>query len=247
MSESERGRGLIPEDIPALSPISPISSSSAQSRVLASGRQGYGGGPRPQIVVSIPMSQALRESSSQLSRSSTPTMASSSIRPRQIAIKSSPSGSTDASSQLGRRPCNQFAVKSTRGTASGIAERADLEGGGSGRMSSGDGRQSSDGQRLQNQSRGPIQRPPTPAFVPSARAPSVSPPPPILRHAAPIGGLASASGGGGKRGKLSSTIRGSGGGRGKLGRGGTFRHRKLLKDAELGVTKPAIRRLARRG
>lgn len=41
------------------------------------------------------------------------------------------------------------------------------------------------------------------------------------------------------------------GGRGKggkgLGKGGVLRHRKILRDNIQGVTKPAIRRLARRG
>ena len=32
-----------------------------------------------------------------------------------------------------------------------------------------------------------------------------------------------------------------------MGKGGAIRHRKLLKDNVQGVTKPAIRRLARRG
>ena len=40
-------------------------------------------------------------------------------------------------------------------------------------------------------------------------------------------------------------------GRGKgakgIGRGGAKRHRKLLRDSEYGITKAAIRRLARRG
>ena len=40
-------------------------------------------------------------------------------------------------------------------------------------------------------------------------------------------------------------------GRGKggkgLGKGGTKRHRKVLRDNIQGITKPAIRRLARRG
>ncbi|KAJ4457172.1 putative Histone H4 [Paratrimastix pyriformis] len=40
-------------------------------------------------------------------------------------------------------------------------------------------------------------------------------------------------------------------GRGKggkgLGKGGAKRHRKVLRDSILGITKPAIRRLARRG
>ena len=36
------------------------------------------------------------------------------------------------------------------------------------------------------------------------------------------------------------------GGKG-LGKGGAIRHRKVLRDSILGVTKPAIRRLAHRG
>ncbi|KAJ5522896.1 hypothetical protein N7513_003248 [Penicillium frequentans] len=36
------------------------------------------------------------------------------------------------------------------------------------------------------------------------------------------------------------------GGKG-LGKGGAKRHRKILRDQILGITKPAIRRLARRG
>jgi len=47
------------------------------------------------------------------------------------------------------------------------------------------------------------------------------------------------------------TTTGGGGGRGKgakgLGKGGAKRHRKVLRDNIQGVTKPAIRRLARRG
>ena len=43
----------------------------------------------------------------------------------------------------------------------------------------------------------------------------------------------------------------SGTGRGKggkgLGKGGAKRHKKVLKDTIIGITKPAIRRLARRG
>ncbi|KAL7489288.1 hypothetical protein ACHAW6_014913 [Cyclotella cf. meneghiniana] len=42
--------------------------------------------------------------------------------------------------------------------------------------------------------------------------------------------------------------RGKGGKGGKgLGKGGALRHRKRLKDNIYGITKPAIRRLARRG
>ena len=41
--------------------------------------------------------------------------------------------------------------------------------------------------------------------------------------------------------------RGSGGGGRGLGKGGARRHRKVLRDNIQGVTKPAIRRLARRG
>ena len=36
-------------------------------------------------------------------------------------------------------------------------------------------------------------------------------------------------------------------GRGKGGKGGAKRHRKVLRDNIQGITKPAIRRLARRG
>ncbi|KAJ7661170.1 histone-fold-containing protein [Mycena rosella] len=36
-------------------------------------------------------------------------------------------------------------------------------------------------------------------------------------------------------------------GRGKGGKGGAKRHRKILRDNIQGITKPAIRRLARRG
>ena len=48
----------------------------------------------------------------------------------------------------------------------------------------------------------------------------------------------------------SKTVKGSGGkglgGKG-LGKGGAKRHRKVLRDSIQGVTRPAIRRLARRG
>ncbi|TGJ82325.1 hypothetical protein E0Z10_g6441 [Xylaria hypoxylon] len=37
------------------------------------------------------------------------------------------------------------------------------------------------------------------------------------------------------------------GGKGLGGKGGIKRHRKILRDNILGITKPAIRRLARRG
>ncbi|POW03016.1 hypothetical protein PSHT_11863 [Puccinia striiformis] len=40
--------------------------------------------------------------------------------------------------------------------------------------------------------------------------------------------------------------RGKSGGKG-LGKGGAKRHRKILRDNIQGITKPAIRRLARRG
>ena len=50
---------------------------------------------------------------------------------------------------------------------------------------------------------------------------------------------------------LSPTSRQGGSGRGKggkgLGKGGAKRHRKILRDNIEGITKPAIRRLARRG
>ena len=50
---------------------------------------------------------------------------------------------------------------------------------------------------------------------------------------------------GGKQGWAAG--RGSGGGGMGLGKGGARRHRKVLRDNIQGVTKPAIRRLARRG
>ncbi|KAD2392766.1 hypothetical protein E3N88_39743 [Mikania micrantha] len=51
------------------------------------------------------------------------------------------------------------------------------------------------------------------------------------------------------RGNNSSNIRMSGRGKGGkgLGKGGAKRHRKVLRDNIQGITKPAIRRLARRG
>lgn len=39
----------------------------------------------------------------------------------------------------------------------------------------------------------------------------------------------------------------SGRGKGKVGKGGAMRHRKVLRDNIRGITKAAIRRLARRG
>jgi histone H4 len=42
------------------------------------------------------------------------------------------------------------------------------------------------------------------------------------------------------------TVTGGKGGKG-LGKGGAKRHRKILRDNIQGITKPAIRRLARRG
>ena len=54
-----------------------------------------------------------------------------------------------------------------------------------------------------------------------------------------------------ERSAQKKTTGGGGGGRGKgakgLGKGGAKRHRKVLRDNIQGVTKPAIRRLARRG
>ena len=41
-------------------------------------------------------------------------------------------------------------------------------------------------------------------------------------------------------------VKGGKGGKG-LGKGGAKRHRKILRDNIQGITKPAIRRLARRG
>jgi len=45
---------------------------------------------------------------------------------------------------------------------------------------------------------------------------------------------------------LTSHATGGKGGKG-LGKGGAKRHRKILRDNIQGITKPAIRRLARRG
>ena len=45
---------------------------------------------------------------------------------------------------------------------------------------------------------------------------------------------------------LTRTYLGGKGGKG-LGKGGAKRHRKILRDNIQGITKPAIRRLARRG
>ena len=45
---------------------------------------------------------------------------------------------------------------------------------------------------------------------------------------------------------LTVTLTGGKGGKG-LGKGGAKRHRKILRDNIQGITKPAIRRLARRG
>merc|ERR1711974_383666 len=50
-------------------------------------------------------------------------------------------------------------------------------------------------------------------------------------------------------GKINSNIKMSGRGKGGkgLGKGGAKRHREVLRDNIQGITKPAIRRLARRG
>lgn len=45
---------------------------------------------------------------------------------------------------------------------------------------------------------------------------------------------------------LTRAVLGGKGGKG-LGKGGAKRHRKILRDNIQGITKPAIRRLARRG
>ena len=45
---------------------------------------------------------------------------------------------------------------------------------------------------------------------------------------------------------LTDSLTGGKGGKG-LGKGGAKRHRKILRDNIQGITKPAIRRLARRG
>ncbi|CAN0509988.1 unnamed protein product, partial [Discosporangium mesarthrocarpum] len=47
--------------------------------------------------------------------------------------------------------------------------------------------------------------------------------------------------------QLSSAMSGRGKGGKGLGKGGAKRHRKVLRDNIQGITKPAIRRLARRG
>ena len=47
--------------------------------------------------------------------------------------------------------------------------------------------------------------------------------------------------------KQTSTMTGRGKGGKGLGKGGAKRHRKVLRDNIQGITKPAIRRLARRG
>ena len=62
---------------------------------------------------------------------------------------------------------------------------------------------------------------------------------------------AKSSAGGGKGGKTAKKTKVTSAGRGKggkgLGKGGAKRHRKVLRDNIQGITKPAIRRLARRG
>ena len=50
-----------------------------------------------------------------------------------------------------------------------------------------------------------------------------------------------------RRKRDSSTMSGRGKGGKGLGKGGAKRHRKVLRDNIQGITKPAIRRLARRG
>lgn len=52
---------------------------------------------------------------------------------------------------------------------------------------------------------------------------------------------------GGKQAAKRGVSRGRGGGGYGLGKGGAKRHRKVLRDNIQGITKPAIRRLARRG
>jgi histone H4 len=64
----------------------------------------------------------------------------------------------------------------------------------------------------------------------------------------PTAGLLRLKGGQeGKGGKAGSKSMGRGKGGKGLGKGGTKRHRKVLRDNIQGITKPAIRRLARRG
>ena len=80
----------------------------------------------------------------------------------------------------------------------------------------------------------PEERPPPPL--------EARPPPPEVRPPPPLEG---------NRGKGKGQHRGGSIGRGKggkgLGKGGAKRHRKVLRDNIQGITKPAIRRLARRG
>ena len=49
------------------------------------------------------------------------------------------------------------------------------------------------------------------------------------------------------RGGVKNSMSGRGKGGKGLGKGGAMRHRKILRDNIQGITKPAIRRLARRG
>ncbi len=51
----------------------------------------------------------------------------------------------------------------------------------------------------------------------------------------------------GRRGTNGNRLGKGGLGKGGLGKGGAKRHRKVLRDNIQGITKPAIRRLARRG
>ncbi|XP_037474228.1 histone H4-like [Triticum dicoccoides] len=70
---------------------------------------------------------------------------------------------------------------------------------------------------------------------PSCKSPQQSPP---LLHLHPLAARTKAS---------SSAMSGRGKGGKGLGKGGAKRHRKVLRDNIQGITKPAIRRLARRG
>ncbi|XP_064275999.1 histone H4-like [Passer domesticus] len=60
-------------------------------------------------------------------------------------------------------------------------------------------------------------------------------------------GVGSPGGSGGGGSSRSSIMSGRGKGGKGLGKGGAKRHRKVLRDNIQGITKPAIRRLARRG
>ncbi|KAI4967056.1 hypothetical protein ZWY2020_031080 [Hordeum vulgare] len=77
-----------------------------------------------------------------------------------------------------------------------------------------------------------------PLLTPRPRFPQITPPPPLVPVPHPLAA--------GTR-ERSSAMSGRGKGGKGLGKGGAKRHRKVLRDNIQGITKPAIRRLARRG